>query len=628
MHHMWKHKLSMRLKNCKGIWFHIVGLACLFWFLIRVVPAPHRSQYPCQQIAIPIAFGYIAFWSILFHGVTRWIHQAKHRITAVLPACTLVFALLFSLSGMVFAGNFFPLLSHNEPWTPLVKEPLGIPKGVNPGRVVWIWDANATEEDLKGYWWEEVNNNQEVIDAMMSEGIQQLAGETTDAFAWESLFRYFNRAHGFEDVGYQPGEKIVIKINMNNGYVTYQNPYTWKDNQRDASPSVIKSLLRQLVNIVGVPQEDITVYDASRPIANWFYDRVYYRNYESTLGVLPEPEFPEVNFEDALGGAPGRQQVQPSEERVYFYDGSGLYRTLPTCVVEAKYYINVPLLKKHPINNGVTLSGKNMFGTWIEPVSDVHPYLESGMIMGNLAPQTDLLAHRELGGKTLLFLGDGMYGTLKDHREISKFHMYPFNNDWTSSLFFSQDPVAIDSVMFDFLYTEGPAPIEGSQNYLHQAAEPPAHAYDPEGDGVYLEESLGVHEHWDTSVDIFSPDRYSGPEGGGIDFVAVGKTAASADVVITSPSENHLYLFGSEVTQLPWTVVIGPIEITAEVHGETGSVERIDFLLDGTLQHSCSSEPYRWSWTSLSFGSHTVTVKAYCQDFPVLSSDMIFWKLL
>ena len=59
-----KRELLIKIKNLKGIWFHIVGIACLFWFLIRVIPAPHRSQYPCQQISIPIALGYIAwvFW--------------------------------------------------------------------------------------------------------------------------------------------------------------------------------------------------------------------------------------------------------------------------------------------------------------------------------------------------------------------------------------------------------------------------------------------------------------------------------------------------------------------------------------------------------------------------------------
>ena len=30
----------------------------------------------------------------------------------------------------------------------------------------------------------------------------------------------------------------------------------------------------------------------------------------------------------------------------------------------------MPQLKKHPRENGVTLSGKNMFGTWIEAVAE------------------------------------------------------------------------------------------------------------------------------------------------------------------------------------------------------------------------------------------------------------------
>jgi hypothetical protein len=44
--------------------------------------------------------------------------------------------------------------------------------------------------------------------------------------------------------------------------------------------------------------------------------------------------------------------------------------------------------------------------------------------------------------------------------------MYPFNGDWTNSLFFSQDPVAMDSVMYDFLFAEGTNPSEASQNYI------------------------------------------------------------------------------------------------------------------------------------------------------------------
>jgi hypothetical protein len=111
---------------------------------------------------------------------------------------------------------------------------------------------------------------------------------------------------------------------------------------------------------------------------------------------------------------------------------------------------------KHHNGGRVTLSGKNFFGTWIESVEDVHPYLFSSLILGNPAPQTDLLAHKNIGGKTILYIGDGTFATKENHKTIAKFLMYPFKDDWTNSLFFSQDPVAIDSVV---VADQNPAPV-------------------------------------------------------------------------------------------------------------------------------------------------------------------------
>jgi len=60
----------------------------------------------------------------------------------------------------------------------------------------------------------------------------------------------------------------------------------------------------------------------------------------------------------------------------------------------------------------------------------------------------------------------------------------------------------------------------GADDYLHQAADPMNRpkglAYDPEGDGVPITASLGVHEHWSDPV----KKKYSGP-GKGIDLVYI-----------------------------------------------------------------------------------------------------------
>jgi hypothetical protein len=82
--------------------------------------------------------------------------------------------------------------------------------------------------------------------------------------------------------------------------------------------------------------------------------------------------------------------------------------------------------------------------------------------------------------------------------------MKPFNNRWPSSLFISQDQVAIDAVGLDFLRSEWPdmPDINYSEKYLIEAAQadnPPSKAiYDPEKDNNRCK-SLGVAESWNNA---------------------------------------------------------------------------------------------------------------------------------
>jgi hypothetical protein len=618
-----KKRIFNKLKDLKGLWFHIVGIACLIWFIIRVIPAPHRSQYPCQQISISIVLGYITFWSIIFYGFRLWLKRAKTKTFAIIPSVAVVFLLVFSMSGMVLGGDYLNENPNLDSWIPVSKDPMGKPIGINPGRVVWTWNPDATEKELMGFWWMEENNNQSIIDDMYSKGLKSLTDESTDYDAWDALFKDFNIKHDFGEIGYSNGEKIAIKINLNNVYgwdpFNTIDEYEHEDNDRDASPYVVISLLDHLVNVVGVNQNDITVYDTSRIIINWFYDRV-------------SPLYPDVHYIDAEGGKEGREIAESSDFGIHFSDG--LFRTLPKCVVDAKYMINMPLLKKHPIQNGITLSGKNLFGTFIEPVADLHPYHQSGLILNNPTPQTDLLAHEHIGGKTLLYIGDGTFGTLQDHCTICKFNMFPFNDDWTNSLFFSQDPIAIDSVMFDFLNFEGPSPIEGSQNYLHQSAEPMLNQYDPENDGEYVSESLGVHEHWDTSVSIFSSSRYSGFENQGIDLLTIGEEFITPSVIITQPADKKLYFRGVETPvkiswitfySFPETIVIGNITVKVKVNN-VPEVDYIKFFIDDELKYTDDEFPYEWEWGEISFSKHILKVLASIDGEENLFTERLVWK--
>jgi hypothetical protein len=126
----------------------------------------------------------------------------------------------------------------------------------------------------------------------------------------------------------------------------------------------------------------------------------------------------------------------------------------------------------------------------------------------------------------------------------SKWLSAPFNNAWTSSLFMSQDNVAIESVCLDFFRTEAAinpndTTVYGAvDNYLHEASQannPPSGTfYHPNGDTVRLP-SLGVHEHWNNATD----KQYSRNlgTGNGIELVSPQKTTTSVTVGHNVPSD-------------------------------------------------------------------------------------------
>jgi hypothetical protein len=145
-----------------------------------------------------------------------------------------------------------------------------------------------------------------------------------------------------------------------------------------------------------------------------------------------------------------------------------------------------------------------------------------------------------LGGKILIFFMDGLWSASFEHEPPVKFRMAPFNNDWSSSIFLSLDPVAISSVCLDILQAEFPktAKEDGGEgrhwdanypavdDYLHQAADsttwPEGIIYDPENDGTPLA-SLGVHEHWNNPTER-DYTRNLG-SGNGIELIEISSAA-------------------------------------------------------------------------------------------------------
>ena len=401
--------------------------------------------------------------------------------------------------------------------------PLGDAKGIFPGRVTWIRDSRATPWDGKtGKWWEPGSIDETVLAAMYSKSLCALTGATTDAEAWDKLFRHFNRTHGRGDRGWQPGELVAIKININNTYL-----YEDVDNNIDQSPQATRALLRQLTGPGGVAQKDILVYDAS---VGWktraLPDRIY---------APLHAEFPEVRWMDGPGRN-GREAPDWVEGAITYTSGEPEIGTLlPRAVVDATYLINTALLKGHEMS-GVTLCAKNHFGSIKFPQKDHGKYVTPM----NRAPDdytafVDLMGSPNLGGKTLLYLVDGLYGmqtNVGNPQDRDRWRRL-FAGEWSASYFMSQDPVAIDSVGLDFLLAEfqGELGFSGAKqfpkgsakncdSYLLEAARGTNAKLGPYRPNGVPCGSLGTHEHWNNPQDK-QYSRNLRPDGRGIELLLV-----------------------------------------------------------------------------------------------------------
>jgi len=526
--------------------FPIGGVLALMWFLIRVIPKPSRATHPCQQVAFPLASGFV-IWLIGAIGSITAIRKAKRCLAqSRYILCVILVVVGFGSVWLAQSITAEKVVLADEPIT---NAPIGIAKGIHPGRVVWVYDPDATDwgGPGDGHWWESSHTNQAVVDGMMSRAIRALSGEPSDAAAWDALFRYFNEAHGKGNIGYKAGEKIIIKVNFvgciriwNRSSVTNIEDYNLRNaDYMNTSPQMIIALLRQLVDEAGVKESDITVGDTLCYFPNEYYN-------------LCHAEFPDVRYLEYLGKF-GRTAAKLSSVPLYWStpDAAGKQTDyVPQSYVEADYLINLANLKSHNDQAGITLCAKNHYGSLVRKPArssgyyDLHkdlPFTTPGM--GHYRPLVDLMGHTHLGGKTLLYLIDGLYaGKHAKERAPRKWNSRPFNGDWSSSLFASQDPVAIDSVGFDFLWTEwDDAPHRsGTNDYLIEAAladDPPSGTfYDPDHKGnVTRLASLGVYERWNNPTD----KQYSRNlgTGKGIELVKLTRTVSNtvgAEVCISS----------------------------------------------------------------------------------------------
>jgi len=508
------------------------GALALAWFLIRVIPKPSRAAYPCQRAAFPVAAGFVVWLLSLWGSMlalrktrmhlrqARWV-MATLCLLAAIGVGTIV--LVNQPAGSVFGQNAPATRPGFTPTEP-ANTPMGTAFGVKPGRVAWAFDPKATSWDGANNapgWWDDSNTHPETVAKMVSDLIQSVGDATNDKEAWNKIFNDFNQRKGRGTAGYKKGEKIAIKLNLNQSH-NHGNGA----NASYIAPQLVQALLRQLVQQAGVAPADITFFDAVRHVPSTIFDRC-------------TKEFPGVHFVDSTG-TDGREKAVPDNTKPLVLSQGGTTMYFPTCITEAAYLINVAGLKGHTLA-GMTVCAKNHLGSIFNPdgspaARNLHDSItvrpgrvgSTLQVMGAYNGLVDLNGHKELGGKTILYIIDGLYATQHNEFRLTpacKWQSAPFNNNWTASLFASQDGVAIDSVALDFLRSEPTLNniVTGVvDNYLHEMAlanQPPSKTvYAPAKDGKPLA-SQGVHEHWNNAAE----KKYSRNlgKGSGIELVSL-----------------------------------------------------------------------------------------------------------
>ncbi len=120
------------------IWvFPILGLFSLVWFLIRVIPKPSRATYPCQRFAAPFASGFV-IWiagmigsAMAYRKARKYLYQSRYIVAGIFVIVSVMTIWLsVSITGRAPTEAAF---TPSEP----ANSPMGIAKGINPGRVVW-----------------------------------------------------------------------------------------------------------------------------------------------------------------------------------------------------------------------------------------------------------------------------------------------------------------------------------------------------------------------------------------------------------------------------------------------------------------------------------------------------------
>ncbi|AKB74546.1 hypothetical protein MSLAZ_1285 [Methanosarcina lacustris Z-7289] len=464
-YHSYKYSHSKKIHikyRIKHLWhkiensFVFMALASFFWLVYKSGTKPSRIVYPCQKAA---AASLSTFVILAIVSSPLFIYMKKIRTFFThdfkLNKLFLSIAIIAAIFGVFLAIDYYNTMPMNSPVESGINgKVLSTSEQVNlgtqceyatipaaydlpsPHKVVTVHDSNSST-------WEGEGNpnkymNQTEIDKMVDVGIMELTGTTSPQDGWRKIIPYAN------------GQSVAIKVNFNNNWYFSSSGFYYDDDSNTNMlnyAAVVNSVIRGLKSI-GVPSDKIWITDPSRPVHDQFRDRIDDKGVQYYINQ---------NCEAYIEGRPNVFVTGYVPDNSVYASTSTAYdeKIRPAQVfADATYIINMPQLKGHGFTSvgRVTLGLKNHFGSVYytadalgdDPAHDADPFAKLLADINNNSVFRD---------KTRLVVGDGIMGN-PNINYGSPTLWSSFGNKPPETLFFGVDPVAIDSVMVDYIRRE------------------------------------------------------------------------------------------------------------------------------------------------------------------------------
>lgn len=288
----------------------------------------------------------------------------------------------------------------------------------------------------------------DVVQSMLDRGLRELTGKRAAAEAWRKLLP-----------GLNPDQRISIKMNMNNA--SFDPEAT--TNRMDQTMPLANAILHDLVEVLGIPQQQITMLDASR--------------YFHPVIMKGRCRYPDVRWVDSTE----EDRWDKGESAVFVKSEPlpGGQFWMPRDYTQADHIINLCLMKTHGC--GITGAMKNHFGSIPSP-----KMLHEGL--GAKGYIADLCNTPSIRDKVRLNIADATFANWHNNVWCPR-PWKTFPEPSPNSLLMSTDPVALDSVMLDHIIAEVEVQGDAAPSYVHERVRNTDFLNYADRLG------LGVHEH-------------------------------------------------------------------------------------------------------------------------------------